>query len=249
MKEQLPILIELQGRDRAITDLERKSTALAASIEGSEERFAALKIQLKAAKERAFSLQSRRKELEAGAQSKEAQVKKHQGELNNLKSNDAYKAMLSEIESAKAQLSEIEDQILSTMDEQEKADAAYKEFERKIKTDEAAIRTEIDGLKAEQASFLAEAERLKGERDAFAEKVPAPLRSKYESIRRGAKGLAIVPVTASSCGGCHMSIPANKVNDVKRSHTIMFCDNCSRILYMPAPEEQEAQGEGAPQTA
>ena len=39
------------------------------------------------------------------------------------------------------------------------------------------------------------------------------------------------------CTGCHIILPPQFVNDVRTSDSIMFCPDCSRILYYRDQDE------------
>lgn len=54
---------------------------------------------------------------------------------------------------------------------------------------------------------------------------------KFERIIKNKSGLGIVPVKSGICSGCHMTLPAQFANDVRRSEEILFCPYCSRILF------------------
>ena len=53
----------------------------------------------------------------------------------------------------------------------------------------------------------------------------------YERIRKGKNGLAIVPIRKRACGGCFKTLPPQKIQEVRRTDSILTCENCGRILY------------------
>ncbi len=63
--------------------------------------------------------------------------------------------------------------------------------------------------------------------------------SKFERIIRNKHGVGIVPIHGIECMGCHMTLPAQFVNDVREvtfkeeldEEEIKFCPYCSRVLY------------------
>ncbi|MGL1894043.1 MAG: C4-type zinc ribbon domain-containing protein [Spirochaetaceae bacterium] len=54
---------------------------------------------------------------------------------------------------------------------------------------------------------------------------------KFERIIKNKSGLGIVPVISGICSGCHMTLPAQFANDVRKGEEILFCPYCSRILF------------------
>ena len=75
-------------------------------------------------------------------------------------------------------------------------------------------------------------------RDQLAGKLNVAVRSKYEQIfaRRG--GLAVVEVRNGTCQGCHMHVPPQLFNEIKKFRDVRQCPNCHRMLYW-RPEGQE----------
>ncbi|MBV9080784.1 MAG: hypothetical protein JO102_06665 [Elusimicrobia bacterium] len=239
MLEQLPSLIALQQHDIAVDELSEKAKQFDPLIQKKTKALDALRADLKSAKDKLSGNTLKKKELEGEVESKQALVKKHQGELNSLKSNDAYKAMLGEIENAKNAVREAEDKILVVMEAIDAGDREYKEREKKFKTDEAALKAEIQKIEQEKAAAADLAAKRKQERDAYAATLPANVVSQYDAIRKKRGGLAIVPMVNNSCAGCHMQLPPHRVNEVKKAKVAVMCESCNRILYLP-PEPTNA---------
>lgn len=237
MQNELTCLIKLQEFDSAIDGLVERIQTTEASIQEKNKQADAFKASLKNAKDSLMAQQLKKKQLESEAEAKEQLIKKHQGELNSLKSNDAYKAMLGEIEQAKEALKKIEDDILGVMESLDSLDKDLKMKEQKIKADENAVRAEAKTLEAEKGKLSDEEKIKRAERDAFAATVPDHLKSHYEAIHAKRGGIVIVPVVNNTCGGCRLNLTPNKANEVKKGKTMVLCDSCLRILYTPAPVE------------
>jgi predicted nucleic acid-binding Zn-ribbon protein len=56
---------------------------------------------------------------------------------------------------------------------------------------------------------------------------------KSERIIKSKENKGIVAVKGNVCDGCHMILPAQFANEVRRGQKIVFCPYCSRILYYP----------------
>ena len=232
MDSDLSYLIKLQQHDNQVTALESQAHDLQPQIDQKNKQLDQLKAQIKEAKNNLNSFQMKRKELENKAAEKENLIKKHQGELNSLKSNDAYKAMLAEIDSAKNDLSKVEDEILNVMEESDNAQGAFKKQEHEFQEQEKNIKAEIQKCEDEKKKILAEAGQKKKERDAYAATVPDALRNHYDTLRQKRGGVAIVPVEDNSCGECRMSLTQSKLNDIKKAKDMVVCDSCNRILFL-----------------
>ena len=55
--------------------------------------------------------------------------------------------------------------------------------------------------------------------------------SLYQKIKQKRAEPIVVPVEDSCCQGCHVNIPPQLFNEVKKCKTIIKCPHCSRILY------------------
>lgn len=93
-----------------------------------------------------------------------------------------------------------------------------------------------DSLIAEQNQIL---EDIKAQRDELSKDLPSNLLFKFERIIRNKGGVGVVPIHGFICQGCHMELPQQFANDVRKDEDIHFCPYCSRILYYEPSEEDE----------
>ncbi len=93
-----------------------------------------------------------------------------------------------------------------------------------------------DALIAENQAVL---DDIVAKKDELAKDLDPNLVFKFERIIRNKGGLGIVPVHSIVCEGCHMTLPAQFVNDVRREDDIKFCPYCSRVLYYEESEDND----------
>jgi hypothetical protein len=115
-------------------------------------------------------------------------------------------------------------------------------------TEEVEEETKVkDQLVAEKQAVL---DQIIAEKDELAKDFDQNLLFKFERIIRNKGGIGIVPIHGIVCEGCHMTLPAQFVNDVRRSTTmdsegireeddIHFCPYCSRVLYYEESAEDQ----------
>lgn len=53
------------------------------------------------------------------------------------------------------------------------------------------------------------------------------------------KDRVVVPLENRVCNGCHISLTAQDENLVRKGEKLIFCEHCSRILYLPESAELE----------
>lgn len=246
MLEHLSSLIELQRHDAIVSDFEEKAAAFDPLIRRKNQELDALRTNLKTAKESLTANTLKKKGLEGQVEEKQKLVQKHNAELNSLKSNDAYKAMLGEIEAAKQAVTQIEDQILVVMEAIEAGERKFKEAETKFKSDEASLKAEVQRLEGEKAAAMSVVAARKAERDTFAKTLPATAVAQYDAIRGQRGGVAVVEMVNNSCGGCHLALTQNKINEVRKAKSVVICESCSRFIVLPPPTD--AASPAAPAT-
>lgn len=249
MNEKITSLLKLQEIDLDLDKDVNLQAQLAPKREKLKAEFAALQAQAEEAKKTFTQAQVDRKNLELDIESKDQAVRKSSSELNSVKSNDAYKALLTQIEDAKKAKSELEDKVLELMEKMDGLQKQSKDAEKKLVQDKALFDQKSAELDAEEARLKGELEGRKKSRDEFALSLPADIRDLYESTRRGRRGMQVlVPIKAgNTCGGCRMTLPPNVVNQVLKRGELVSCESCTRILYIlpKAASNASVPAEGA----
>jgi len=110
IKEKLAVLIELQQKDSNLDKYRKQMETLPRQVEEKNNLLAGCRAELDEGKKSATQFQLLRKEKEIELATKENDIRKHSMELNSVKSNDAYRALMSEIEKAKQDKSKLEEE-------------------------------------------------------------------------------------------------------------------------------------------
>ncbi|MDR0411993.1 MAG: C4-type zinc ribbon domain-containing protein [Treponema sp.] len=106
------------------------------------------------------------------------------------------------------------------------------------KQDLAGRRQSIDEeitAKKEQLVRLGERERE------ISDGLDKDLLFKFDRIIRHKMGKGIVSIKGGVCTGCHMILPAQFANQVRKGEDIVFCPYCSRILYYEESDQNLAE--------
>ena len=53
----------------------------------------------------------------------------------------------------------------------------------------------------------------------------------YDRVRQARNGVAVVPVTNHSCGGCHAHLTSQSIVEIRRSEGVTQCNSCQRMLF------------------
>ena len=230
LKSDLELLYELQSYDTKIAVLKGKIDAAPALIGAKQEEIAAKKAITEEEKKNFINLNTLKKEKDALLASKEQLISKYTLELNTVKSNDTYKAMLLDIEKSKADISVIEDEILELLTKIDEESVKVKKAEADLKDFEQKITGEISEINASVKKYEDEMNAIHSQREEHKKKVNLKILDQYERIREGRDGQGICLVDGDSCNGCGMILRPQLINLAQKCADLVFCDNCSRIL-------------------
>ncbi|MBI3297363.1 MAG: hypothetical protein HYZ75_04310 [Elusimicrobia bacterium] len=230
-KDDLGKLLLVQAQDREVDGLKKRLAQVPEDIAAIRADIEAGKSAMEAAKKKSVEISLRRKEKELEMAQKEGAIKKHQTDLNAVKTNEAFKALLKEIEEAKKAVSESETVVLTLMDEGDIATKAEKAAQVDFKAFEAKQGELIKGLEARAAELEVSLAAAEARRKACLESVPAALCDTYEKTRQRRQGVGLSRVEGNLCTECRMILPPQSVLNVKKGHQLEFCGSCQRILH------------------
>ena len=232
MDEQLETLRKLQAIDAELFRLRTEQQQKPLELERAKQVVAEQQANAQAVEARLKALQVQQKEQELELATREANVKKLQVQLFQIKTNKEYAAIQREIDQSKADVSLIEEEIIKLLEaidrtKQERVDALTQLTER-----EAVLRSEEQRIERELATIQEQIATLEQHRQTLTPAVPSALLATYERVLTSREGLALVPLVNYSCGGCHMVQPPQIVNEVYLKAKLVTCENCNRILYV-----------------
>jgi len=128
-----------------------------------------------------------------------------------------------------------EERVLAELDEQMKQNAALIEQQEKELTERRM------GIEAEVADKKHQRETLEETERAIIPGLDPEVLFKFERIIRNKMGRGIVAIKGGVCMGCHMILPAQFANLVRKREEIVFCPYCSRILFYEESEQDEEE--------
>ena len=231
MADLLDILKRLQAIDGELFRLRREEREKPKALERVAAQVAAQEAAVKDAESKLTALQLTQKEKEGELQTREAQVKKLQGQLFQVKTNKEYSTMQHEIEALKADNSLLEEVILKIFDAIDQAAKGRKAEQAKLAEQQEQLRRERERIERELSTIRAQIEQLEQDRTILTPDVPKASLAAYERILGIREGLAMVPLVNDSCGGCHRRLPPQVMNQVYLKADLVTCESCNRILY------------------
>ena len=229
MVEGLNKLVELQRLDSQLSGFEEefskipgKRTSLAETLSHGVERLENAKEQL-----RATELELRR--VEQKLQEQEALLSRLESQQNQVKSNDAYTALLHEMEQAKQAISGCETGILEGMEAIEFASENLASEESAVTVERKRVGVNEKTLEEREGHLSAEIARLRAAREQVCGGLEVKLLGRYQKIL-ARRQPALVLVTGETCSGCRVQIPAQDFIEILKAEKTVICMSCGRIL-------------------
>ncbi|HXV36169.1 MAG TPA: C4-type zinc ribbon domain-containing protein [Myxococcota bacterium] len=229
MLEGLTQLLELQRLDDQLAAILTEQNSLPGLRERIAADLAGCDAQLAAAKQMLQDAEIALRRAEAALQDQESLLHRLEGQQFQVKSNDAYTALLREMDGARLAISSCETQILEQMEAIEQARGRSSDAEKGVAEARARLGAERRAIDAREPELASEIARLQALRAQLGPQVGRELLGHYERIAHRRRP-AVVLVDEERCGGCRVGIPPQRFIEILRCETVVICGNCSRIL-------------------
>ncbi len=224
-------LLIVQDRDRRIRQLSRESEDIPARRKLSEERLKEHKESLAAAQELLKKNAAAIKGVELEIDTCKQRILKLREQQASIKTNEQYRAMNNEVAGVEKQIREFEDREMVLMEETEGLRANVTRMEQRLKQEDEIVNSDRVQLEDRLKALQAEIEKHKQDRVGLIADIDAEWLSRYDRTFKHHPDFALVPVDQAACGGCHMKLPPQVVQNVKRNQAMVCCSFCGRILY------------------
>jgi predicted nucleic acid-binding Zn-ribbon protein len=164
---------------------------------------------------------------------------KFEAQIPLIKTQREYEAITSELAQIKEKLEAMEEEELNAYQELENVNKALEEQ----KAIHGELSSEIKDLEKKVGKAMDEKQKelkscLRG-KDKISSGLDEEIIYKFEKIVKKKDGIGIVSIKRNVCMGCNMILPPQFVNNVRREDAIIFCPNCSRILFYHEDETEE----------
>lgn len=232
MTDQLETLRKLQELDAQLFHLRLEQRQKPLALERATQQLAEQQANAQAIGARLKALQVQQKEQEIELATKEANTKKLQLQLFQVKTNKEYTAIQHEIDQSKADASLLEEEILHLLEAVDQTTREHQAQLAHVAKQQAQFREEETRLAQELKAIEEQLAVLEQQRHAVTPLVQTPTLSVYERVLASRDGLAMVPLVNESCGGCHMVQPPQVINEVQLKAKLVTCESCNRILYL-----------------
>ena len=231
MHADLVKLLDLQSKDSAVAEVERRLRGLREEAGVLDQALDRARVVLDAARRAAADAARRRDELEAKIESYRVLQDRRQQRLEHVRNPKEASTLMAELDLARSVVAKEENDWVRSADAVTQAQFKAAEEERNMAAAAAAQTPERDRLAVRRAELEAELAAAQQEREGSASQLDRPLRIRYDRLRKARTGDVIVPLLGGSCGSCHTSIPLNRRSQIRAGSILDTCEVCGAILY------------------
>jgi uncharacterized protein len=242
VKPVLKALLDLQAADLQLFEVRTRLATYPKALATVDARVASARAELDRSKAAQLENLKQRKKFELDVEQWKEKAKKYREQSYLVKTNDAFKALQHETQTAEQEIAKAEDRLLEQMVSSEEYDRRIKAAEKLLKEADEAARGERAKIQAEQATAEKELSELEAERARLLATVPEDMLDHYERIARKHNGVALAEVRGETCSACGVRIRPHVFQELRRTDTdeILHCETCTRILYYIEPPAQPA---------
>jgi len=224
-------LIQLQTLDEKIKEISLFLEKIPVRIEKIDQKIKTSFESIALSKEKLVLNQKKRRDLEADVQDAKAQIAKYRHQLNGVKTNKEYSALLKEINESEEKIEKLEEQILEEMLSADEIENEIKRAEEKATQDKEKFSVSKEEIVQEEKEKENGIRSLEAEKEGIIPQIPKDQVKLYRSIFSKNNGIALSPVTDDFCSMCQIRIRPQVLNELIAQKTIILCENCGRILY------------------
>jgi len=241
----LNALVKLQSVENNLRAAKTKLTRCRRNVIIKENQLRTLQNSLEAKKEEIQLARIQADRLELELKDADQTLVKYRAALNNAKSNKEYAAILTALNTTKADSSKTESQTLELMKnidaDQQQCDQIIQQIEQE-KTQLNEIRKQAEELAKKYEAEIAEIEQ---QWQRAASEVGTETLETFKRVAETYDGEALAEIEIHdnrsgiyTCGGCFMSLTTETANTLLSRDEIIRCPNCTRILYLKEAENR-----------
>lgn len=239
-------LLQLQQLDQHVAQCQAREVEIPKQKNKFDHQRTQLAKELEEREKQCQDLLLEQKDCEGNIEVCNAQIIKYNEQLNGVKKNEEYQALLHEIDLQKKLIATKEERIITILVELDEGNAKLEEDNKRIKGEQDEIDSQCKIIDEELDEAVKHRKELELQRVPLEEQVAPALLKRYNRVKKGIRsGASVVPLKDEVCGGCHMHLLAQVVNEILAGNKIHSCQHCGRLLYHPPNIEESSDQEQA----
>jgi len=168
----------------------------------------------------------------------ETEERRFRKQLDAVTNEQQFTAVQHEIAAVAGRRSALETEVLTLMDDEERATAdrpGLAQALARAERDGAETLQRLDALEARAAESLA---ALDARREVATGKLEKGSRARYERLRGLRGGRAVAAIGKDACGGCGTGLSPHARQEARRREQLLVCEGCGRLLLLPPDDPQ-----------
>lgn len=249
MHSDIQKLLDLQEVDSRITALKAEVAALPAEVRAIEAKLAGSKARVEGVQAAIKADENARRKHESDIQDQQQKISKYRDQSLAVKTNQEYKALLSEIEQAEAVIRKLEDKILDIMVAADARKEELKQAAAALKAATVANEKEKEHARRQTAEDEKELAEISAKRQELRVQVEEDTLYHYDRVFKLRHSALSAVHEDQMCSVCRMTLRPQAFQDVMRGEETLTCDYCQRIMYYvpPPPKPEEVTNGGKPE--
>ena len=232
-------LLKLQSVENRLRIEKGKLTRCRRNVVIQENLIRSLQNALEAKKEEVQLTKVQFDRLELELRTKDETIARLRASLNNAKTNKEYAAVLTQLNTTKADNSKIETQSLELLKDIEADETECEDIQKQINEQKETLEQTRKESEILANKYQVEIDKIQAEWDEASRIIPRDSLETFKRVAETYDGQAVALIEQQgnkkgpySCGGCFMGITAESVNLLMTKDDIIRCPNCTRILVL-----------------
>lgn len=238
MQDQILGLQQLQSVDVELKEIEINLEEYPKKISQIKDEIKNATDSIQEKKNNLAELEKIKSQIESEIQTNLDSIKKAEGKLFEINTHREYEALQKEIAEAKRFNLELEEQVITKMEEIENLTAEIDTEEKTFTDKESGYKEKIDEYELLIEELNSRLEPVSTEKEKILQKINSDILPIYKQVIRK-NGTALALVENEVCTGCNMNIPPQLYIQVLAQNRILQCPNCKKILYSNSNQEEQ----------
>lgn len=239
MTTQIAQLVSLQELDQRLQRKEQQLEDLHQQVATIRSEKELRQREAEERQQRISELESQQRETEGQRELGEEKIKEKRVRENRVRNEREKLALQREIELMKEANGQIDESILSVMQQLEEEQQQLADIQTRLEELQIQLAEETAQAETQIATLEEETQADRRQREQLVADLDASLCARYERIFGNRGALAVVEVRDGTCQGCYMRIPPHMCNQIQSnqmqgSSEIFHCPHpyCGRIVYI-----------------
>ena len=237
MHPELAQLLDLQQKDLALLEVDRRLAALLEEEDALDEELRTEEGKVESARRAAEDAAKRADDLQARLEQQRTMQERRKQRLEFVRNPREASELMAELDLARSVLAQQEsdwvraaetaEALAAKIEEAAQGAVAFRDAQVPVRAGVAERRAALEGERA--AAHAA--------REASAQRLSRPVRLRYDRLRKTRATQVVVAVAGIACGACYTTIPMSRRGQLREGYLLEGCEACGVILYAAEPVE------------